>query len=92
MGRSLASHILTHKRLRLTLNRDSQFRQAFETNVFGVLKVTKALLPHFRERRMGTNVFISSLSGFHGYEFNAGYSGTKFALEGERPDALRNDT
>ncbi|KAM5357569.1 hypothetical protein ACJZ2D_016140 [Fusarium nematophilum] len=61
---------------------DGQFRAAFETNVFGVLKVTKALLPHFRERRTGTNVLISSISGWHGYEFNAGYSGTKFALEG----------
>ncbi|CAM1502636.1 Fc.00g074120.m01.CDS01 [Cosmosporella sp. VM-42] len=57
-------------------------RQAFETNVFGALKVTKALLPHFRGRRYGTTVFISSISGWHGVEFNAGYSGTKFALEG----------
>ncbi|RSL73546.1 hypothetical protein CEP53_000673 [Fusarium sp. AF-6] len=70
----------------------SQFRQAFETNVFGVLKVTKALLPHFRERRTGTNVFISSLSGFHGYEFNAGYSGTKFALEGMAESLWRETT
>ena len=35
------------------------------------------------QARTGTNVFISSISGFHGYEFNAGYSGTKFALEGK---------
>ncbi|RSL55870.1 hypothetical protein CEP54_009116 [Fusarium duplospermum] len=70
----------------------SQFRQAFETNVFGVFKVTKALLPHFRERRTGTNVFISSLSGFHGYEFNAGYSGTKFALEGMAESLWRETT
>ncbi|KAK7428000.1 hypothetical protein QQZ08_005431 [Neonectria magnoliae] len=61
---------------------DQQFRDSFDTNVFGVLKVTKALLPHFRERRSATNVFISSISGWYGYEFNAGYSGTKFALEG----------
>ncbi|KAF5006346.1 hypothetical protein FDECE_7274 [Fusarium decemcellulare] len=66
-----------------------QFRDAFETNVFGVLKVTKALLPHFRQRRSGTNVFISSLSGFYGYEFNAGYSGTKFALEGMAESLFR---
>ncbi|KAJ4313212.1 hypothetical protein N0V84_009538 [Fusarium piperis] len=70
----------------------SQFRQAFETNVFGVLKVTKALLPHFRERRTGTNVFISSISGFHGYEFNGGYSGTKFALEGMAESLWRETT
>ncbi|KAH0489903.1 hypothetical protein TgHK011_001395 [Trichoderma gracile] len=58
------------------------FREAFETNVFGPLKVTKAVLPHMRARKTGTNVFISSISGWSGMEFNAGYSGTKFALEG----------
>jgi NADP-dependent 3-hydroxy acid dehydrogenase YdfG len=41
------------------------------------------VLPHFRERKSGTNVFISSISGWSGMEFNAGYSGTKFALEGK---------
>ncbi|KAL7944039.1 hypothetical protein V8C42DRAFT_358712 [Trichoderma barbatum] len=59
-----------------------QFHDAFETNVFGPLKTTKAVLPHFRERKTGTNVFISSMSGWSGLEFNGGYSGTKFALEG----------
>ncbi|UPL01388.1 hypothetical protein LCI18_012322 [Fusarium solani-melongenae] len=92
MGRSLASSTLTHHNALLTLNRDEQFRQAFDTNVFGVLKVTKALLPHFRERRTGTNVFISSISGFHGYEFNAGYSGPKFALEGMAESLWRETT
>ncbi|KAK1243402.1 hypothetical protein MKX07_004030 [Trichoderma sp. CBMAI-0711] len=58
------------------------FREAFETNVFGPLKVTKAALPHMRARKTGTNVFISSISGWSGMEFNAGYAGTKFALEG----------
>ncbi|KAH8124636.1 hypothetical protein FP744_10006420 [Trichoderma asperellum] len=58
------------------------FCDAFETNVFGPLKCTKAILPHFRERKTGTNVFISSISGWSGMGFNAGYSGTKFALEG----------
>ncbi|ETR99736.1 NAD(P)-binding protein [Trichoderma reesei RUT C-30] len=58
------------------------FRDAFETNVFGPLKVTKAALPHMRARKTGTNVFISSISGWSGMEFNAGYAGTKFALEG----------
>ncbi|KAL7931888.1 hypothetical protein V8C35DRAFT_329264 [Trichoderma chlorosporum] len=58
------------------------FHDAFETNVFGPLETTKAVLPHFRERKTGTNVFISSISGWSGMEFNGGYSGTKFALEG----------
>ncbi|RHZ62453.1 SDR family oxidoreductase [Aspergillus thermomutatus] len=61
---------------------DEEFRANFETNVFGVLKVTKALLPHFRQRKSGTTVFISSRSGWCGDPFVGPYSGTKFALEG----------
>ncbi|KAI0386371.1 NAD(P)-binding protein, partial [Hypomontagnella monticulosa] len=54
----------------------------FDTNVFGVFKVTRAALPHLREKRSGTMVFISSLSGWHGHPFVGPYSGSKFALEG----------
>ncbi|KAK5997681.1 putative oxidoreductase YusZ [Cladobotryum mycophilum] len=61
---------------------EEEFRANFDTNVFGVIKVTKAILPHFRERRTGTNVFISSRSGWCGDGFVGPYSGTKFALEG----------
>lgn len=59
-----------------------ELRAQFETNVFGVLKVTKAVLPHFRERRSGVNVFMSSLSGWVGHSFCGAYAGSKFALEG----------
>ena len=58
------------------------FRAQFETNVFGTLKVTKALLPHFRQQKAGVNVFISSLSGWIGHDFCGAYAGSKFALEG----------
>jgi NAD(P)-dependent dehydrogenase (short-subunit alcohol dehydrogenase family) len=54
----------------------------FDTNVFGTIKVTKALLPHFRARRSGTMVFISSLSGWIGHAGCSAYAGSKFALEG----------
>ncbi|CAI6331460.1 unnamed protein product [Periconia digitata] len=54
----------------------------FDTNVFGTIKVTKALLPHFRERKKGTMVFISSLSGWIGHAGCSAYAGSKFALEG----------
>lgn len=57
-------------------------RQQFETNVFGPMKVTTALLPHFRERRAGINAFISSLSGFVGHFMTGPYASSKFALEG----------
>lgn len=54
----------------------------FDTNVFGTIKVTKAVLPHFRERKSGTMVFISSLSGWIGHAGCSAYAGSKFALEG----------
>ncbi|KFZ17847.1 hypothetical protein V502_04380 [Pseudogymnoascus sp. VKM F-4520 (FW-2644)] len=54
----------------------------FDTNVFGTIKVTRALLPHFRERRSGTIVFIGSLSGWVGHAGCSAYAGSKFALEG----------
>lgn len=54
----------------------------FDTNVFGTVKVTQEVLPHFRQRKSGTVVFISSLSGWYGDPFTSAYSGSKFALEG----------
>ncbi|KIW12887.1 hypothetical protein PV08_08074 [Exophiala spinifera] len=58
------------------------FLAEFDTNVFGTIKVTRALLPHFRERRSGTMVFIGSLSGWVGHAGCGAYAGSKFALEG----------
>ncbi|UKZ76920.1 putative secondary metabolism biosynthetic enzyme [Trichoderma virens FT-333] len=59
-----------------------ELRQQFETNVFGVFKVTKAFLPYFRELRNGKLVFFSSLVAWIGHEFGGPYAGSKFALEG----------
>ncbi|KAJ4386952.1 hypothetical protein N0V85_007884 [Neurospora sp. IMI 360204] len=58
------------------------FVKQFETNVFGLLKVTNAILPHMRGRRSGTLVFMSSLSGWKGDGFCGAYAGSKFAVEG----------
>ncbi|KAF2093275.1 NAD(P)-binding protein [Rhizodiscina lignyota] len=58
------------------------FLAQFETNVFGTIKVTRALLPHLRDRRTGTIVCIGSRSGWSGDPGVGAYSGTKFALEG----------
>lgn len=57
------------------------FLAQYNTNVFGTIKVTRALLPHFRSRRHGTCVFVSSLSGWIGHAGCAAYASSKFAVE-----------
>jgi len=54
----------------------------FNTNVFGLIRMTKALLPQFRERRSGNIVFLSSIGGLVGLPGWAYYNATKFAVEG----------
>ncbi|KAF4629784.1 hypothetical protein G7Y89_g8360 [Cudoniella acicularis] len=54
----------------------------FETNFFGPPKVTRAILPHFREKRGGTVVYVSSKAGFVGEVSASAYCNSKFALEG----------
>ncbi|CZR50359.1 related to ketoreductases [Phialocephala subalpina] len=53
------------------------FLAQFDTNVFGTIKVTRPLLPHFRQRRAGTIVFISFLSGWIGHAGCSAYAGSK---------------
>jgi NAD(P)-dependent dehydrogenase (short-subunit alcohol dehydrogenase family) len=57
-----------------------QVRAQFETNVFGLMAMSKAFLPHFRKRRAGTIINISSISADNGYPFAAAYSATKGAV------------
>jgi NAD(P)-dependent dehydrogenase (short-subunit alcohol dehydrogenase family) len=58
------------------------WRRQFETNVFGVLRVTKAVLPSMRERKRGRILMMSSVSGFLTPPTQGAYSGSKHALEG----------
>ncbi len=61
---------------------DQEIRAQFETNVFGLLNVTKTWLPFFREQRSGHILNISSLAGRIGMPLLGIYNGSKFALEG----------
>jgi NAD(P)-dependent dehydrogenase (short-subunit alcohol dehydrogenase family) len=59
-----------------------QFRAQMETNFFGPLNVTRAILPLMRRQRSGQVITITSTGGLIGQEFCAAYSASKFALEG----------
>lgn len=54
----------------------------YRTNVFGLLNVTRAVLPSMRQRRAGHIMNISSVAGYRGYAGFGIYSSTKFAVEG----------
>lgn len=59
-----------------------QVRRQFETNVFGVMNVTRAILPHFRSRKAGTIVNVTSMGGRLTFPIYSVYHGTKWAVEG----------
>ncbi|HEY4354282.1 MAG TPA: oxidoreductase [Acidobacteriaceae bacterium] len=61
---------------------EDEFMPMFETNVFGLIRLTKALLPQFRERREGNIVCLSSIGGLVGLPGWGYYNATKFGVEG----------
>lgn len=62
---------------------DKEARQNFDINVFGTLNVIRAIMPHFRSRKAGHIINISSIAGFLGAFPGWGiYNATKFAVAG----------
>lgn len=61
---------------------DEDIREQFETNVFGLMSVTRAVLPCMRAARRGRIINISSLSGRLGLPCVSGYAASKHAVEG----------
>jgi len=59
-----------------------EIKAQYETNLFGLIRTTQAVLPVMREQKSGMIVNISSGAGRFGYPGGSAYVGTKFAMEG----------
>ena len=59
-----------------------EIKKVFETNVFGTMAVTRAVLPHMRAARQGRIVLMTSVAGLIGAPAMGAYCSSKFALEG----------
>ena len=59
-----------------------KIQEQFDVNVFGVMNVTRAILPHFRHNKSGTILNIGSGAGVFGLPMLSLYCASKFALEG----------
>jgi short-subunit dehydrogenase len=64
---------------------ESELRRVMETNFFGVLGLTRTLLPTFRAQRRGRIVIVSSEAAFIGQPTNSIYCASKWAVEGWVP-------
>jgi NAD(P)-dependent dehydrogenase (short-subunit alcohol dehydrogenase family) len=61
---------------------EEEFEPMFQTNIYGLIRTTRAFLPHFRQRRTGQIFNLSSVSGLIGGAGWGFYNATKFAVEG----------
>ncbi|WP_327430425.1 SDR family oxidoreductase [Streptomyces sp. NBC_01236] len=68
----------------------AQMRQQIETNLFGPMNVTRAVLPILRRQRAGHIITLSSSAGLIGQEFCVAYAASKFGVEGWM-ESLRYD-
>jgi NAD(P)-dependent dehydrogenase (short-subunit alcohol dehydrogenase family) len=65
-------------------------REVMETNFFGALLLSQAVLPQMRRQRSGCIIMMSSLSGIAGLPGDVAYTASKFAIEGAT-EALRHE-
>ena len=61
---------------------DEKIVRQIDTNILGVMRVTKAFIPYFRERKSGLFISTTSVGGIWGFPLSAVYNATKFAVEG----------
>ena len=61
---------------------EEQINMQIQTNLFGVINVTRAFLTYFRERKSGTFINVTSTFGLLSYPTCSVYSATKFAVDG----------
>ncbi len=61
---------------------EAEIDQVFQTNVFGLLRVTRAVLPHMRRQKSGHILNLSSIGGLIATPGLGFYNATKFAVEG----------
>jgi NAD(P)-dependent dehydrogenase (short-subunit alcohol dehydrogenase family) len=61
---------------------DGEVRDMFETNVFGLIDMTKAVLPIMRQQKSGLIINVSSIGGLTSFASTGYYHGTKYAVEG----------
>lgn len=72
----------------MTETTDADIRRQFDTNVFGLMAVTRAFVPRMRERGAGRIINVSSVGGRMTMPFFGAYNATKYAVE-SMSDALR---
>lgn len=61
---------------------DEEIRAQMETNFFGVVRVTKAFIPYFREKGKGLFITTGSSAGLAGFPMGSVYDASKWAIEG----------
>lgn len=61
---------------------NDQIKRQFDTNVLGLMNVTRSILPHFRKQRKGIIINVASVGGRITFPLYSLYHGTKWAVEG----------